>query len=220
MKRIIIEQEWGGLGDNLQFSTLPEVGSKLGYEVYISNHNKYRNLDIKRLVWDINPFISGYTDERGNLNDLFNPNPINKDFPILDRWNDSLNIIQNIEFQIFGNSYNENPLLYYRPNLIENLSDKILLDPNSVSTNFIFDSIIGSMNKEDLIILNQEMGGYTNIKSSSIFEWVDIITSAKEFICQLSGGTVVMAAYNKPCTVYTPTYSNTFNFKIHNYIKI
>ena len=220
MKRIIIEQEWGGLGDNLQFSTLPEVGSKLGYEVYISNHNKYRNLDIKRLVWDINPFISGYTDERGNLNDLFNPNPINKDFPILDRWNDSLNIIQNIEFQIFGNSYNENPLLYYRPNLIENLSDKILLDPNSVSTNFIFDSIIGSMNKEDLIILNQEMIGYTNIKSSSIFEWVDIITSAKEFICQLSGGTVVMAAYNKPCTVYTPTYSNTFNFKIHNYIKI
>lgn len=220
MKRIIIEQEWGGLGDNLQFSTLPEVGSKLGYEVYISNHNKYRNLDIKRLVWDINPFISGYTDERGNLNDLFNPNPINKDFPILDRWNDSLNIIQNIEFQIFGDSYNENPLLYYRPNFIDNLSDKILLDPNSISTNFSFDSIIGSMNKEDLIILNQEMIGYTNIKSSSIFEWVDIITSAKEFICQLSGGTVVMAAYNKSCTVYTPTYNDTFNFKIHNYIKI
>lgn len=220
MKRIIIEQEWGGLGDNLQFSTLPEVGSKLGYEVYISNHNKYRNLDIKRLVWDINPFISGYTDERGNLNDLFNPNPINKDFPILDRWNDSLNIIQNIEFQIFGNSYNENPLLYYRPNFIDNLSDKILLDPNSISTNFSFDSIIGSMSKEDLIILNQEMIGYTNIKSSSIFEWVDIITSAKEFICQLSGGTVVMAAYNKSCTVYTPTYNDTFNFKIHNYIKI
>lgn len=220
MKRIIIEQEWGGLGDNLQFSTLPEVGSKLGYEVYISNHNKYRNLDIKRLVWDINPFISGYTDERGNLNDLFNPNPINKDFPILDRWNDSLNIIQNIEFQIFGDSYNENPLLYYRPNFIDNLSDKILLDPNSISTNFSFDSIIGSMSKEDLIILNQEMIGYTNIKSSSIFEWVDIITSAKEFICQLSGGTVVMAAYNKSCTVYTPTYNDTFNFKIHNYIKI
>jgi hypothetical protein len=220
MKRIIIEQEWGGLGDNLQFSTLPEVGSKLGYEVYISNHNKYRNLDIKRLVWDINPFISGYTDERGNLNDLFNPNPINKDFPILDRWNDSLNIIQNIEFQIFGNSYNENPLLYYRPNFIDNLSNKILLDPNSVSTNFSFDSIIGSMSKEDLIILNQEMIGYTNIKSSSIFEWIDIITSAKEFICQLSGGTVVMAAYNKSCTVYTPTYNDTFNFKIHNYIKI
>jgi len=219
-KRIIIEQEWGGLGDNLQFSTLPEVGSKLGYEVYISNHNKYRNLDIKRLVWDINPFISGYTDERGNLNELFNPNPINKDFPILDRWDSNLNIIQNIEFQIFGTSYNENPLLYYRPNLIDNLSDKILLDPNSVSTKFSFDSIISSMNKEDLIILNQETNDYNNIKSNSIFEWIDIITSAKEFICQLSGGTVVMAAYNKSCTVYTPTDNDIFNFKIHNYIKI
>jgi hypothetical protein len=76
------------------------------------------------------------------------------------------------------------------------------------------------MNKEDLIILNQETNDYNNIKSNSIFEWIDIITSAKEFICQLSGGTVVMAAYNKSCTVYTPTDNDIFNFKIHNYIKI
>lgn len=219
-KKIIIEQDWGGLGDNLQFSTLPEIGSKLGYDVYISNHNKYRNLDIKRLIWDINPFISGFTDERGNLNELFNPNPINKDFPILDRWNNNFNIIQNIEFQIFGEFYNETPILYYRPNLLNDFFDKILVDPNTSSTNFNFDSIISSMNKKDLIILNQETNGYNNIKSNSIFEWIDIITSAKEFICQLSGGTVVMAAYNKPCTVYTTTDNTTFNFKIHNYIKI
>ena len=25
MEKIIIEQPWGGLGDNLQFSTIPEV---------------------------------------------------------------------------------------------------------------------------------------------------------------------------------------------------
>jgi hypothetical protein len=219
-KRIIIEQEWGGLGDNLQFSTLPEIGSKLGYDVYISNHNKYRNLDIKRLVWDINPFISGYTDERGNLNDLFSPNPINKDFPILDRWDNNLNIIQNIEFQIFGKFYNENPILYYRPNLLNDFFDKILVDSNTASTNFNFDSIIDNIDKENLILLNQERSGFSNKKSNSIFEWIDMITSAKEFICQLSGGTVVMAAYNKPCTVYTTTDNTTFNFKIHNYIKI
>lgn len=36
-KKIIIEQPWGGLGDNLQFSTLPEFGKKLGYDVYYMN---------------------------------------------------------------------------------------------------------------------------------------------------------------------------------------
>lgn len=219
-KKIIIEQKWGGLGDNLQFSTLPEIGSKLGYDVYISNHNKYRNLDIKRLVWDINPFISGFTDERGNLNDLLSPNPINKEYPILDRWDSNLNIIQNIEFQIFGKFYNENPILYYRPNLLNDFFLKILVDPNATSTNFNFDPIIDNIDKENLILLNQERDGFNSIKSNSIFEWIDIITSAKEFICQLSGGTVAMASYNKPCTVYTTTDNTIFNFKIHNYIKI
>ena len=219
-KRIIIEQEWGGLGDNLQFSTLPEIGSKLGYDVYISNYNKYRNLDTKRLIWDINPYICGYTDERGNLNQLISLNPINKEFPILDRWDSSLNIIQNIEFQIFGKHYSETPLLYYRPNLMEDLSGKILLDPNSVSTDFNLDSVVDNMDKEDLILLNQDRDGFNSIKSNSIFEWVDMITSSRKFICQLSGGTVVMAAYNKSCEVYTTTDNTTFNFKINNYIKI
>lgn len=221
-KKIIIEQPWGGLGDNMQFSTLPEIGSRLGYDVYVSNHNKYRNLDIKRLVWDINPYISGYTDERGNIDKLIGTNPksTNTEFPILDRWNDNLNIVQNIEFQIFDRYYSENPLLYYRPNLDSSLSDKILVDPNSTSTNINFNSIIDNMSKENLILLNQEKDKFNSIKSNSIFEWIDIITSAKEFICQLSGGTVVMAAYNKPCTVYTPGNSSVFNFKIHNYIKI
>jgi hypothetical protein len=35
MSKIIISQPWGGLGDNLHFSTLPELFSKKGYEVYI-----------------------------------------------------------------------------------------------------------------------------------------------------------------------------------------
>jgi hypothetical protein len=138
----------------------------------------------------------------------------------LDRWNDNLNIIQNIEFQIFDRYYSENPILYYRPNLDNSLSDKILIDPNSISTNVNLDSIIDEMNKEDLVLLNQERDGFNSIKSNSIFEWVDMITSSKKFICQLSGGTVVMAAYNKSCTVYTTGNSSIFNFKIHNYINI
>ena len=49
MKKILY-QPWGGLGDNLQFSTLPEMFSKLGYEVYISDKNAYRSVEIFDLV--------------------------------------------------------------------------------------------------------------------------------------------------------------------------
>ena len=222
-KKIIIEQVYGGLGDNLAYSTLPEMAHKLGFEVYVSNHNIYRNLDIKRLVWDINPYLKGYTEERGNLNYFFSPNPINTLFPILDRWNYNLNIIQNIEYQIFGLYNNEYPKLYYRPNLIEELSDKIIIDPNSISTNIDFVSILNKYNKENLITLNQNINDIENISSNSIFEWVDMITSSKEFICAYSGGSVIMAAYNKSCTVYKKfdtDFYNMFKFRLHKYIDV
>lgn len=57
--KIIIYQPWGGLGDNLQFSTLPELFSLDGHEVYISSENVVRNSEIYDLVWGKNPYISG-----------------------------------------------------------------------------------------------------------------------------------------------------------------
>jgi hypothetical protein len=38
---IIMHQPWGGLGDNLAFSTLPELYHSRGYKVYISNNNAH-----------------------------------------------------------------------------------------------------------------------------------------------------------------------------------
>ena len=38
-KTIVIYQQYGGLGDNLQYSTLPELYSKQGYDVYIHTNN-------------------------------------------------------------------------------------------------------------------------------------------------------------------------------------
>jgi hypothetical protein len=67
-EKIIIFQDWGGLGDNLQFSTLPEMFAKKRGEncVWISNRNAYRYEGIKQLVWDCNPYVAGYTDEQPN----------------------------------------------------------------------------------------------------------------------------------------------------------
>ena len=58
-KDIIIYEQYGGLGDNLQFSTLPELYSNNGFDVYIHTESKVRNSEIYDLVWGINPYIKG-----------------------------------------------------------------------------------------------------------------------------------------------------------------
>lgn len=67
-KKIILWQDWGGLGDNIQLSTLPEMFFKKYGEkcVWISTRNAYRFEGIKELVWDANPYIAGYSDEEPN----------------------------------------------------------------------------------------------------------------------------------------------------------
>jgi len=57
----IIWQPWGGLGDNVQFSTLPEQLTKAGNDVYLSTINAYRNIEIFDIVWKTNPWIKGFS---------------------------------------------------------------------------------------------------------------------------------------------------------------
>jgi hypothetical protein len=207
-KKIIIEQPWGGLGDNLQFSTLPELGKKLGYDVYVSNKNVYRNNDIKKLVWDLNPYLCGFTDEGGNM-------PIEK----LKLKNN--NIISDIEEWAFGECFNTLPKIYYEPNEIQELSNLYIIDPNYVSRGIDFSNIIRKYDKKETLILNSRFEDYISIMSRDIFHWVDIITSCKRFICQFSGGSVAILAFNKSCDVYMKKRKdNIFIFKKNNYIVI
>ena len=51
-KKIIIYQPYGGLGDNLAFSTLPELFNNKGIMCYIHINNSTRNDDeVYDLVW-------------------------------------------------------------------------------------------------------------------------------------------------------------------------
>jgi hypothetical protein len=152
-KKIIIEQPWGGLGDNLQFSTLPELGKKLGYDVYVSNKNVYRNNDIKKLVWDLNPYLCGFTDEGGNI-------PREK----LKLKNN--NIISDIEEWAFGECFNTVPKIYYEPNEIQGLSDLYIIDPNYVSRGIDFSNIMRKYDKKETLILNSRFEDYMNYTSA------------------------------------------------------
>ena len=65
MKRII-QPFFGGMGDSLEHSHLPRRFSEQGDEVYLSSRAQLRNTQIKKLVWDMNPFIKGLSDDEPN----------------------------------------------------------------------------------------------------------------------------------------------------------
>ena len=120
MKKITISQPWGGLGDNLQYSTLPELFSKKGYDVYISNNNKVRNQEIFDLVWGLNPYIKGISDDPSNAGEYKNIN-----WPPEEQNEYSMH---RIEISHGFEKTNFFPKIYYNPQIIPELNNDILID--------------------------------------------------------------------------------------------
>jgi hypothetical protein len=120
--RIIISQPWGGLGDNLQFSTLPELYSNNGHEVCISVNNCVRNNEIFDLVWKTNPYIKGVcNDEDGlvvgaNMRHMWPPDSQNEYF------------MHRIEIAHGFQKTNFYPKIYYTPKYIPEIQNDILID--------------------------------------------------------------------------------------------
>jgi hypothetical protein len=201
MKKILY-QPWGGLGDNLQFSTLPEMFSKLGYEVYISENNTYRNSEIFELVWKLNPYVKGISSEQHNIGDISTYRRI---YP-------QKSIIYNQEASHGINPENEIPKIYYIPKIINEFQDKIFVDLSAKSSSPIKPKNIYSYLKDkyqnsQIIIPNfnnkvdnrkETNFKYDNIIDiQSIFHFCDLIHSCKHFYCCFSGQSVLASALNK-----------------------
>ena len=60
MSDVFLKAFHGGLGDSLQFSTLPEEFAKQkGRKTYIVPDAPFRNQEIYDLVWGKNPYVLG-----------------------------------------------------------------------------------------------------------------------------------------------------------------
>ena len=214
MKKILW-QPWGGLGDNLQFSTLPEEFSKLGYEVYISDRNAYRNQEIFELVWKLNPYVKGIINERPNIGEM----------SIYRRIHSQKSIVYNQEACHGINPKNEIPKIYYKPKIINEFQDKIFVDLSAKSNPAIkpknFDKYLQDKHENHKIIVPNFNGKVDNnkdlnfkhnedIKIESIFHFCDLIHSCKHFYCCLSGQAVLASALNKTeTTVFSrPQWKN------------
>lgn len=123
---IIIGQYWQALGDDLMYSTLPESFALLGKKVYTSSKNIIKNKNTHDLVWGMNPFISGKSDDEPNAGEALYPyRTVNLNgIHILDR-PFTIEEIEKVHGLETGNSY---PKVYYKPKLIKEVENKILVD--------------------------------------------------------------------------------------------
>ena len=200
MSKVILSQPWGGLGDNLQYSTLPRLYTEKNIEFYISTHNTYRNDEIFNFVWKNNPYVKGILDLPGNVG------ACTADLPL----GTTDNIISYSEIKHGFEGQNRYPEIYYVPNFIPELKNKIIVDLTAISimkqgvgslynidilNNYINqipdDALLVRFNKINIETLPNKFNSFIEI--NSLEDYADIISSCKEYYCLYSGGNILSA---------------------------
>jgi len=203
MDKIIISQSWGGLGDNLQFSTLPELFFNQGKKVYISSENVCRNREIFKLVWEANPFISGESDLPANAGKCMEEKymALSSVPYFMHRWERAHALPAKNLF----------PKIYYTPKIIEELKGRCIIDLSSTTTNYPAE-VIGNFiqifqklhvaNASDFLQVRFRnkvsqsqlmINGVEETVVDDIFQYCDIIQSARA-ICTVFSGACVLAS--------------------------
>lgn len=213
MSDIIIAAYHGGLGDNLQFSTLPELYTAQGHDVYLWSKSYFRNNDIKELVWGHNPFIKGERDGLWNAGDC--PGTVLKNVAgnAISNWEAGHGLPITYKF----------PKIYYSPKIDSEFKDTVLVDLSSISVKYDQDKLKSKYNevKEKYpgkrfvelqfgtpinqyqrgiqIAHNGYHGKYgageeLQIVVHNIFSYYDLISSAAGFITCHSGSSALASA--------------------------
>lgn len=124
MEDIILSAWHGGLGDQLQFSTLPELYTKKGHDVYIEENAPFRNMSIYDFVWGKNPHIKGRKLGKRNAGDI----------PELKRQKITGSFIRDWEIAHGFKGENDYPKIYVSPNILQGYESTILVDASVIST--------------------------------------------------------------------------------------
>lgn len=199
-------QPWGGLGDNLQFTTLPKLYAEKGIDFYLSSQNAYRNSEIYDFCWKYNPYIKGIVNH---------PPTVGAHMPDLPLGTID-NIISSAEIRHGFPPTNRYAEIYYEPKLIDELKDKAIVDFSAatlfnvgIEKYYRMDKLFGVVSenvpqKDTMLVQFSNVdfsylsGGFeyeNNVLTvNSIFEYADFIHSCKEYYCLYSGGNIMSAA--------------------------
>ncbi len=188
----------GGLGDELQFSTLPESLSKMGHPVYLLKDSEevhpFRNEEIKQFVWGENPFIKGEMHGKWNLGDTPEVGYHNTHNDFIKNWEASFGVKPLV---------NSLPHIYRQPlpmpvdGLIE--LSALSLKYNSPQVLHTANRLIWASGREFRQVLTEyqsariEVPDVASMQVQSLNELFDAICSCNVFI-SLSSGAHSMAA--------------------------
>ena len=226
MNDLILQIKYGGLGDNLFYSHLPRIAKETGaYDrVFISSRSAFRNQEIKKLVWDLNPYLDGYVDAEGIYPDID---------PSLPHGGNLLDQIM-IECGLDDGLLRHEPEIYYRPKFIPEYHLAIY-DPNYISNDgllsragvvkhFVSNKIKLDAAMKDItptpIALPEGMFNSRRITTPTLFDLCDLLHSCKEFYCLVSGSATLASALGKGVTVLVGhTVGRMFlHSKLHKYV--
>jgi len=216
----IIYQPWGGLGDNLAHSIIPELCNKAGLPCFLSNQNACKNSEIKELVWDNNPFITGRVDST-DMSWLDQIKPFETP---------GSNHIEAIQ-RVYGfEPISKYPQIYYSPKHIIDAKDISIVDlsAHSISGDFVnsidkLKELVKSVsnNPKTYFIINDKldygksfnsvMGELPKIKITSLFDYADYLGSVKQFITLHSGAHILAATIKNK--LQSDLQIDTFSFR-------
>jgi hypothetical protein len=242
-KEIGIKAYHWALGDSIQFSTLPEIFSKMGYDVYLLPDASFKNQEIKDLVWMCNPYIKGEKNIEWSLGDI----------PGRAYENRSENFIKNWEISHGIDPENEFPKIYYTPRKIDGVD--IIIDISAQSVTYNIPLLVSEIrnfisknypNSKCQLITSRKFPvndnfGFDLIEAENLKHYVDLINSCNVFISCSSGGHSLAASirhinkeFRQICFLperietdsqYCPTYdylmeTKRFIYPLVEYIKI
>tara|TARA_B100000513_G_scaffold191247_1_gene116398 strand:- start:370 stop:1101 length:732 start_codon:yes stop_codon:yes gene_type:complete len=205
MMKVYFGQPWGGLGDNLQFTTLPRLFSEKGVDFFVSQHNTYRNPEIYEFCWANNPYVKGIVSNVANVGSCA---------PDLQKGRTD-NIVSAAEIRHGFLGSGRYPEIYYDAKVLDEYKDKTIVDlsahtllKNNVSEFYNADYLfflVGQLVPEDALFVSFKnvnslslSGGFpfesNELVVENIFEYANIINSAKRYFCLYSGGNSMAAA--------------------------
>jgi hypothetical protein len=236
---VIFENHWGGLGDWLSISHLPEqLTLQKGYDVYLQENAVFRNEGIKELILK-NPYIKGVKSGQTNVGDVPGLTPAYQNLTgqHIVNWS----VVHGLE------PMTTHPKIYYTPTLIEDHQNVLLVDLTSITEQYTSNRVQEAVDLlKESRFLNHSLVYVSFVKAlnsaekdrfhggrhedygtahktniwyiDNIFEYCDVLASVSGFISLHSGAHTLAAAIKNQfnstldnvCIIRKSNYDNCF----------
>ncbi len=220
----VIQVNHGGLGDHLFLSHLPRLAKQVaGYKfVRVSSCSPFRHEDYRMMVWEMNPFVDGFTDEERPFPDI---ESVPQGTNLLDQLMLERGIDDGVRFH--------EPEIFYTPEQIPSVAGATIYDPNFVS-------YVGKIKGRDIssyfqsnriqvdymfkprdksLELKMKCGV---LQTADLFHYCNLIYSCQQFFCLTSGGATLAAAMKKPAVAFYGKGQNPMfhHSNYHQYVEV